>query len=118
MSKTLSGSFFFVIVGLVLWYGASSKAQMPRKYQCSSSMRFAAATCTQFSWISDLPSTSETVALLKHGAVDGFGLPFEKTDFWSNGSAEEFLGWLKELAEKGKSDSTLIFYFSTLQLKD
>ena len=115
MSKILVRSFFFALASLVIWHGTSGKAQTPPKYQWAIPVHFAAATCTEFSWVSDLPNTDETAALFKRCVVDRFGLPLDKTNFWSDGSNEEFLSWLNGLAEKGRSDSTLIFYFATHQ---
>ena len=81
-------------------------------------MRLATATCSKFPWVSDLPFTPETASLLKRCAVDEFGLADGKTDAWSNGSSEEFLGWLKQIGEKGDPDSTLILFLATHQWGD
>ncbi len=106
--------FFFCIQSFVL---AEETRSFPY-YQWAVPVRVAVATCSQFHWVSHLPLTSETVFLLKRSAVDTFGLSMEKTDFWENGTAEEFLEWMEAVGKKGDLNSTLIFYFSTHQRRN
>jgi hypothetical protein len=87
-------------------------------FQFSSPTRLATASCTDFPWISDLPLCLETANLLKRVSVDVFHLTADDIDSWENGSSEEFLTWLGQVADKGRPDSTLVFYFVTHQLKD
>ena len=98
--------------------GGTSESISPSKYMWATPVRLATATCSEFPWVSDLPMTSETLALLKRCAVDEFGLSPDKVDSWNNGSADEFLSWMKELVQKGDTDSMLILYFATHQKSD
>ncbi len=87
-------------------------------YEWATPVRLTSATCTEFSGVSSLPLTAETVSLLKFSADNGLALPMRGSDVWSNGSGDEMLKWLGSLAEQNQPDTTLILYFSTHQLKD
>ena len=106
-----SFQFFFL-----LWF-FSSVPSWAADYHWASPIRFATASCTEFSWVSDLPFTTETTSFLQQGAIE-LGLSREKIDSWQNGSGEEFLDWLHALSKKGEAETTLVFYFSTHQKRD
>lgn len=97
--------------------GSKAIAAEP-SFRFSMPVRVATASCTDFEWVSDMPVCLETARLLEKSAVASFGLPADRVDSWSNGTAEEFLSWTKTLEEKAAPDATLFFYFVTHQLKD
>ncbi|MBI4025279.1 MAG: hypothetical protein HY360_09890 [Verrucomicrobia bacterium] len=110
-----------VVSGCLLpWTGslAAGQASPAQGWEWDFPAHIATAVCTQFPWVSDLPMTGETVRLLRRCALDGLGLPAARMDHWSNGSADEFVAWLNDLAKKGTLDCTLILYFSTHQQSD
>lgn len=102
--------------GLIAQEEPPVKAAKPR-YQWAGPTRVASACCTEFSGLSDLPLSAESVTLLKR-SLEELGPGTEALDEWSNGSAQEFLAWTSRLAEKGKTDTTLILFLCTHQLKD
>lgn len=87
-------------------------------FQFAAPTRIATASCTDFEWVSDVPLCLESAKLLRKVATEKFGVSDKMVHAWSNGSAEDFLRWLKTLEEKGSPDSTLILYFVTHQLTD
>lgn len=103
---------FFVALGGVAASGAESE------FRFSSPTRIATASCTDFSWVSDLELCQETARLVEKAATGPFGLAADRLERWSNGSKEEFLAWLARLEQKGEPDGTLILYFVTHQLAD
>ncbi len=108
------GSLFFLIVTTAY----SAKVDSVNGYEWAVPTRLAVATCSQFSGVSALPLTSETVSLLERCVVDELHLPPDHADFWNNGSASEFLEWMHGIAKKGDPHTTLLLYFATHQWSD
>ncbi len=113
MHRAFCGLFFLLSTS-----GWNTRAAEPGDYRFAQPVRVATASCTHFEWVSDLPVCLETARLLERSATGKFGLPADRIESWTNGTSEEFLGWLKTVEDKGAPDASLIFYFVTHQQKD
>ncbi|MCC7519214.1 MAG: hypothetical protein IT578_08530 [Verrucomicrobiae bacterium] len=104
--------------GAVLALALAAQFAFAGDWEWSGPVRLATASCSRFSWVSDLPMAPETGRLLEHFAVDVLRLPGSGIHRWDNGSAEDFIRWLEELSRNGDPQTTLILWFSTHQKED
>ncbi|MDD2710050.1 MAG: hypothetical protein PHV34_18870 [Verrucomicrobiae bacterium] len=84
----------------------------------ASPVKLAVATCATFPGKEEVLLGSETAKLLKAVAQDDFRMASSKIFQWNDRSAADFRKWSQKVGEKGDAETTLLFYFSTLQRSD
>ncbi len=101
--------------------GACVAASFPAHaegWRWAAPVRLATAVCSRFEGVSDLPMAPESGHLLERLAAAVQGSPPTEILRWRDGSAEDFLRWIEDLAAGGQSGTDLVFWFATHQKRD